>query len=158
MLIINFITLLIMFIGLLCTLAPRRHGAIIILVTAGVYAVSIGVSVFPLWVVVSLLTLTLVAEVAANGLRVFLTCHSKVSRLYSIDTTVCNLAGIVVADALLGSLVGITIWELLVGKALFPRLDSIGKVLVRLFATAVLRLICGFIMIITVVRYIMYPI
>jgi len=155
MLIINFMIILIMFIGLICTLAPRLYGTVIILVTAGVYALIIGVSVFPLWVAVSLSMLTVVAEIGANGLRVLLTRHSEVSRAYSVDTTVCNLAGIVAADALLGSLVGMTIWELLVGKALLPRLDSIGKVLVRLIATAVLRLNCGLIMIIIVVKYMM---
>jgi len=155
MLIIKFIIILIMLFGIMCTLAPKLHGTVIILIAAGIYAVFIGTSVFPLWVAACLLMLTLVAEVGANGLRVFLTRHSDVSRTYSVDTTVCNLAGIVVADALLGSLIGITIWELLVGKTLFPRLDSIGKVLVQLIITAMLRLICGIIMMIIVVKYMM---
>jgi len=155
MLIIKFIIILIMLIGLMCTLAPRLHGTVIILLAAGVYAVFTGVSILPLWVAVSLLILTLVAEVGANGLRVFLTRYSEVSRIYSIDTTVCNLAGIVVSDALLGSLIGMTVWEVLVGKTLFPRLDSIGKVLVRLIVIAVLRLICGLTMIIIIVKYMM---
>lgn len=144
-----------MFIGLLCTLAPRLHGTVIIIVTAGVYAVIMGMSTFPLWVPVSLLLLTLVAELVGNGLRVFLTRNSDVSRIYSTDTTVCNLAGMVVADALLGSLIGMIVWELLIGKTLFPRLDSIGKILVRLIITATLRLICGLIMIIIVAKYMM---
>jgi len=144
-----------MCIGLLCTLAPKRYGTVIILVAAGIYAVTVGVSVFPIWVAVSLFMLTLVAEIGANGLRVFLTRHCEVSRLYSANTTVCNLAGIVAADALLGSLIGVTIWEMLVGKTIFPRLDSIGKVLVRLILIAALRFICGFIMIIVIVKYMM---
>ena len=144
-----------MFIGLMCTLAPRLYGTVIILIAASVYAAYIGVSVFPLWALVSLLILTLVAEVILNGLRVFLTRHSEVSRISSIDTTVCNLAGIVVVDALLGSLIGMTIWEVVVGKALLPRLDTIGKVLVRLIILAVLRSICGLAMIIIVVKYMM---
>ncbi|MBP2628211.1 MAG: hypothetical protein H6Q68_2922 [Firmicutes bacterium] len=156
MLIINFMIILIMFIGLMCTLAPRLYGTVIILVAAGIYAVIIGVSVFPLWVAVSLLMLTLMAEVVINGLRIFMTRHCEVSRIYSINTTVCNLAGIVVADALLGALIGITLWELLVGKTLFPRFNSISKVLVRLILAAVLRLICGLIMTIIVVKYMMY--
>ena len=155
MLIMKFMIILIMFMGLMCTLAPRLYGTVIILIAAAIYAVIIGMSVCPLWVAVSLFILTVVAEVGANGLRVFLTRHSEVSRIYSIDTTVCNLAGIVVAEALAGSLIGMTLWEVLVGKTLFPRLDSIGKVLVRLIITAVLRLICGLIMIIIVIKYMM---
>lgn len=155
MLIINFIIILIMFIGLMCTLAPRLYGTVIILVAAGIYAVIIGVSVFPVSVAINLLVLTLLAEVGANGLRSFLTRNSQVSRIYSINTTVCNLAGIVVADALLGTLIGMTIWEMLVGKTLFPRLDNISKVLLQLIIAALLRFTCGFIMIIIVVKYMM---
>lgn len=155
MLIIKFVIILLMLIGLMCTLAPRRYGTVIILLATGVYVIILGVSVFPLWVMVSLIILSLVAEIGANGLRVFLTRHSLVSRRYSIDTTVCNLAGIVAADALLGTLIGMSIWELLVGKALFPRMDSIGNVLVKLMITATLRWICGLIMIIIVVNYMM---
>jgi len=155
MLIIKFIIIVIILIGLICTLAPKLHGALIILLAAVVSTIIIDVGLLPLWVPVSLLVLTLVAEVGANGLRLFLTRHSEVSRIYSVDTTVCNLAGIVVSDALLGPLIGMTIWEVLVGKTLFPRLDSIGKILRRLIWTALLRLICGLIMIFIVVKYMM---
>ena len=155
MLTIKFVIILIMFIGLTCTLAPRLYGTVIISVAAGIYATIFGVGVFPLWVVISLLMLPLVAEVGVNGLRIFLTRHSEISRTYSVNTVVCNLAGILVSDAILGSLIGITIWESMVGKTLFPLLDSIGKVLVRLIIAAVLRFICGMIMIIIVVKYMM---
>lgn len=156
MLIIKFIIMVMLFLGLLCTLAPRLHGTVIILATAGVYALILGIHLFPLWVAESLLLVTLVAELGANGLRFFLTRHSEVSRVYSVNTTVCNVAGIVVADAFLGALIGMTLWEVLVGKNLFPRLDSMSKVLVRLIITALVRLICGLIMIIIVVKYMMY--
>jgi len=144
-----------MYIGLLCTLAPRLHGTVIILAAAGIYAIIIGVEVFPVWVPAGLFILSLTAEAGANGLRHFLTKHSAASRVYCINTFVCNTAGIVVADALLGSVIGLTIWELVVGKNLLPRFDSISKVLVRLIVTAVLRLSCGVMMIIIVVKYMM---
>ena len=155
MLIIKFLIIFIMLIGLMCTLAPRLHGTLMILIAAGIYAIFTDVSVFSLWVAVYLLILTLIAEIGANGLRILLTRNSEVSMIYSIDTTVCNLAGIVVSDALLGSLIGMSIWEIMVGKTLFPRIDSIGKVLVRLIAMAALRLICGLIMLIIVIKYMM---
>jgi len=155
MLIIKFIIILTMLIGLLCTLAPRLYGTVIILAAAGIYAIIIGVEIFPIWVPASLLLLSLAAEAGANWLRHYLTRHSAASRVYCINTFVCNTAGIVVADALLGSVIGLTAWELLVGKNLFPRVDNISQVLVRLIVTAVLRLCCGFLMIIIVVMYMM---
>lgn len=158
MLLLNFMIIFLLFVGLLCTLAPRLHGTLIIGIVASIDAMIMGVNVFQSWVGLSLFVLLFMGEFGAGGLRIFITRHSDVTRIYSIDTTVCNLAGIVVADALLGSLVGMLIWEGLVGKNLFPRLDSIGKVLVRLIVIAALRLLCGGIMIIIIVKCIMCPI
>lgn len=158
MLLLNFMIILLLFIGLLCTLAPRLHGALIIGVVGSGYAMLMGVNIFQSWVGVSLLVLLFIGEVGAGGLRIILTRHADVTRIYSVDTTVCNLAGLVVTDALLGSLVGMLIWEGLVGKNLLPRLDSIGKVLMRLIIIAALRLLCGIMMISIVIMYIMYRI
>lgn len=155
MLIIQFITVLIMFIGLICTLAPRLHGTVIILVAVSIYVVIVGESDFPPWVVVSLLLLTFLAEVGIRWLRRFITKNLKVSRTYSVDMTVCNLAGIIVVSTLLRSIIGMTMWEAIVGKMLLPRLDSIGKVLIRLFFMALLRFTCGSFMIIIILRYVM---
>jgi uncharacterized protein YqgC (DUF456 family) len=156
MLLLNFMVIFLMFIGLLCTLAPSLHGTVVIGIVASIYATLIGVNIFHSWVGVILLILIFVAEVGVNGLRNFFTGHCGVTRRYSVDTTVCNIAGVIIADALLGSFLGTILWEALVGKNLFPRLDSIGKVLVRLMLTAILRLLCGVTMIIIVMWYIMY--
>jgi uncharacterized protein YqgC (DUF456 family) len=153
MLIIKISIMLIMLIGQLCTLAPNFYGTVIILTAAGIYAFILGFNL-PLWVLLALLTLVAVAEVGARGLRFYLTKDYKVSRMYSVNTTVCNLTGVVVADALLGPLLGVVIWELVVGKALVPHIESISKVLVRLTILAALRFMCGIIMIIIICNYI----
>lgn len=101
-----------------------------------------------------LLILTVVAEGGASFLRIFLTRNYNVSRKYSVNTIICNLAGVIVADALLGALVGAILWEYLVAKALIPRIKGIGKVLFRLALVALLRFICGIIMIIIICKYI----
>lgn len=154
MLIVKISIMLIMFIGQLCTLAPKFYGTVIILAAAGIYASIFGFSNVPLWVILVLVALVVVAEVGARGLRIYLTKDYKVSKTYSVNTTVCNLAGVVVADALLGSLMGVTIWELVVGKALVPHIESISKVLVRLIIVAILRYMCGIIMIIIICNYV----
>ena len=153
MLIIKISIMLIMLIGQLCTLAPNFYGTVIILTAAGIYAFILGFNL-PLCVLLALLTLVAVAEVGARGLRFYLTKDYKVSRMYSVNTTVCNLTGVVVADALLGPLLGVVIWELVVGKALVPHIESISKVLVRLTILAALRFMCGIIMIIIICNYI----
>lgn len=155
MLIIKFIILLIMWLGLICTLGPRLYGTVIILLAAIVYAAVADMSVLQTWVAVSLLTLVLVAELGARGLRCFLTRHYEISRIYSVNTMVCNLAGIIVTDVLLGSLVGAVSWQAIASRILYPRLDNIGKVLARLAVTAVLRFLCGLTMMIIILIYIM---
>jgi len=101
-------------------------------------------------------SLVIIAEIGMRGLRSYLTKGYTISKTYSVNTTVCNLSGIIVADALLGSLIGLTIWELVVGKALVPYFESISKILVRLMIVAVLRFICGIIMIAIICKYLLY--
>lgn len=156
MLILNFSTLFIMFIGLTATLAPRLHGTVIILVVAIIYAVLIDTSVFQSWVGAALVLLTFLSEIGAGGSRIFLTRHYRVSRRYSIDTSVCNLAGIIITSAFFGSLLGTAIWEVLIGKTLIARFEMISKILMRLILMSWVRLICGFLMIMIIVKYMMY--
>lgn len=157
MLILNFMIIFLLFVGLVCTLAPRLHGTLIIGSVACSYAMIFGVDIIHSWVGVTLLLCVLIAEVGARKLRRVLTDHFAVTRIYSIDTTVCNLAGIIVADALLGPLLGMLIWEGVVGKNLFPRLDDIGSILLRLMIIGWVRFLCGLIMIIIVIQYMLYP-
>jgi uncharacterized protein YqgC (DUF456 family) len=146
----------IMSIGQICTLAPNLFGTLIILGAAGFYAFVIGFHDFQNWVFISLLGTTIMAEVVARWLRIYLTKNYNISRKYSINTTVCNLVGIIVADVLFGPWVGVTIWELVVGKALFPYFNKVIKILLRLFLIALLRFTCGLLMIIIILKYIMH--
>lgn len=156
MLILKFSTFFIMFVGLLCTLAPRLYGTVIILVIAAMYGIAMDRNLFQSWIGWILLLLTFLSEVGARGLRIFLTRQYRVSRKYSVDTSVCNVSGIVVASALLGPFIGMIVWEIIVGKTLLSRLDVMSKILIRLFLTAGIRFICGLLMIGIIVKYIMY--
>jgi hypothetical protein len=156
MLLLNGITILLLCSGLFCTLVPRFHGAVIIGIVASVYAVIIKVNLFQSYLGLLLLLLIFIAEFAARGLSNFLTRQFPVTGQESVDTVVCNAAALLVGDALFGPLVGTIIWKMLVGKKALPRLDSIGKVLSRLLVVTVLRLLCGIMMILIVIKYIMY--
>lgn len=157
MLVLEFIVVFLLFIGLLCTLGARLYGTVIIGVVASCYAGILGVNVFQSWLGWALLLLSLLAECGAVSMRLLFTRHANVTPIYSVNTTVCNIAGIIVSDVLLGSLLGVTLWELIVGKNLFPRLDDISKVLVTLMIIAMVRWICGLLMMIITVKCIMYP-
>jgi len=154
MVIIKFIILLLMFIGLLCTLAPRLHGTVIILLAGLLYIVYLAVQELQFWMI-GVFTLTVIAELGSIGLRRLLTRKKKISRMYSIDTSVCNLAGIIVMDAFLGSFLGTTIWGLLVSKNLLPDVDDMRQIVTRLLFIAMLRSTCGTIMIGLIIAYTM---
>lgn len=154
-LILNFVTMLFMNIGLLLTLTPRLPGTLIIAGSAFFYGVFTEFRTFGLWITQILLMLVVIAEIGGRVLRRLLTKHCLVSPVYSTDTTAGNFAGILASDAIFGPVIGTAMWELIVGKTLFPRWNSILKVLMRLAVSAALRFICGVIMIILISKYIL---
>lgn len=145
----------IMLVGLVFTLFPRLTGTLVIFAGAALYLVSAGTAAAPPWVLASLVSLSFTAEVGGRLLRHYLTRRYAVTRAFSVNTTLGNIGGIVAADALLGPVLGLLAWELIVGKTLAPRWDTVGQVLVRLFAAAAIRFACGLLMIILVLVYIM---
>lgn len=156
MLILNVSTLFIILIGVICTIAPKLHGTIIILTAATIYSIVMDISIFQSWIGMLLLLLTFIAEVGVQGGRRVLTRDYKVSRQYSTDTFVCNLAGIIIASALLGIFFGMAIWQILIGKTIMARLDIVSKILIRLTLTAGVRLLCALFMMIIIAKYMMY--
>lgn len=63
------------------------------------------------------------------------------------------MGGILAADALLGPVLGLIVWELIAGKALQPHGTTMGNMLFRLAAVAMLRFLCGLVMIGLVLMY-----
>lgn len=156
MLILNVSTLFIIWIGMICTIAPKLHGTVIILTAAAIYAIVMDMSIFQSWIGMLLLILTFIAEVGVQGVRRVLTRDYKVSRQYSTNTFICNLAGIIITSALLGIFSGVVVWEIIIGKTLMARLGIINKILIRLTLTAGVRLLCALFMMIIIAKYMMY--
>jgi uncharacterized protein YqgC (DUF456 family) len=143
-----------MLIGLCATVVPRLPGTLIILAGIALYGAFTGFQSFtpPLWT--TLLILALVAEVGGRFLRYYLTKRYAISRLFATNSTLANTGGILAADAMLGPIFGLIAWELIAGKTLQPRWNTVGKILMRLAAAAVLRLVCGLVMIVLAYIYI----
>lgn len=102
-----------------------------------------------------LLCLVVTSELGGRALRIYLTRNYPVSRVFSVNSTVSHIAGMLASDALLGPVLGLLVWELVAGKTLIPRSDSVLAVLYRLAGVALLRFICGVIMIVLINLYIM---
>jgi uncharacterized protein YqgC (DUF456 family) len=152
---LKFLTLLIMLAGLAMTLAPRLPGALLILAAAACYGAFTGFAGGDMWLWAALTTLATVAEVGGRVLRIVLTGKYDVSREFSVNTTAGNLGGILAADAMLGPVAGLLVWELVAGKTLAPRWDAVLNVLIRLAAVSALRFICALIMIVLVMLYVL---
>ena len=142
----------IMFIGLLGTLLPKVPGTLVIVCGAIIYSVCSGAQ-FSRQFTASLVLLVMIAEAGGRLLRYYLTRNSKVSLLYSANSTVGNAAGVLVANALFGPIIGLLIWELLSGKTWTAKSKEIAAVLLKAMAAAILKFICGFIMILLILNY-----
>lgn len=154
LLLLKLTVILIMLIGLTLTLLPRLPGTLVILGAAVLY-IGATDAVAPPWVVAALAVLAFAAEVGGRLLRLYLTRRYSLSRVFCVNSAVGNIGGILAADALLGPVLGLLAWEFFAGKTLAPRWDTIGRILLRLAAVAMVRFGCGLLMIVLVFVYIM---
>ncbi len=152
--IIKYLAMILMLVGLIGTLSPRIPGTIIIMVGALFYSLLVSYAGWQSGVIVTLVSLIILAEVGGRVLRIYLTRQFKVSRSFSTNTTISNVAGLLATDALFGPMLGTLIWEMIIGKTLLPRWNTVYRVIVRLVAAALLRFTCGIIMIIVIIKYI----
>lgn len=152
--VLKFLTGIIMMCGLAGTFFPYFPGTVLIFLAGFFYELFTGFQTYQLSVALILVFLTIFAEFGAKIIRRYTTRAFPVSRSFSTDTTAGNIAGIIIADALLGSIMGSILWEVIVGKTLFPRFDTVGEILKRLAVVAALRLLCALLMIFIIAKYV----
>jgi uncharacterized protein YqgC (DUF456 family) len=153
-LLLKLVVMVVMLTGLFFTVVPRVPGTLVIVAGAAMYGAFTEFAGFTPPLMLTLGILVVIAELGGRWLRVHLTRYAALSRSFCASSTIGNIGGILAADALFGPVIGFLIWELVVGKTLTPRWDSIRRVLVRLAAVAALRFACGLVMIILVLLYI----
>lgn len=140
--------------GLLCTVSIKMPGTLFILLGTVIYGMFTDFSTFSTPIIVALTSISVVAEFGGRILRVYLTKDYSVSRGFSVNSSISHIGGVVATNALFGPLWGLIIWELLAGKTLLPRSNTILKIIARLAGVALIRIICGIVMIILVHVYI----
>lgn len=145
--------LIIMLLGLAATLIPKVPGTLIILGAALLHVILTGNENNPIWIMEILCLIVLIAEFGGRWMRFCLTNRYQITRLFSSNASVGNIAGVVAADALLGPVLGVLLWELVAGKTFLPRWNTVAKIIVRLAIAAMFRFLCGLVMIILAVLY-----
>lgn len=143
-----------MIVGLFCTFLVKIPGTLLILAGAVVYGLFTDFTTFSLKVTAVLLLIFVISEVGGRILRIYLTAIYPVSRDFSVNSAVCHFGGILAYTALFGSLTGLLFWQLVAGKTLIPRSDTISQVLLRLVGVAGIRFFCGCTMIVIIHLYI----
>lgn len=148
------ITLSLALIGLAGTLVPRIPGLPLIFLAAVFYGTVTAFVTLQPAVAVALLLCLVAGELGGRWLRVYLTRCFHISRRYSTDSLVSSIAGVVISDALLGSLWGIVLWELCIGKSLLPSWHTSLRIVAYLAGAALWRFTWGLAMIAIIVTYI----
>ncbi len=151
---VKFLVTLIMVAGLLCTVSIKMPGTLLILLSTVIYGIFTDFSTFSTPLIVVLISISVTAELGGRMLRIYLTKDYSVSREFSVNSSISHIGGVVATNALFGPLWGLIIWELLAGKTLLPRGNTMVKVLTRLAGVALIRIVCGIVMIILVHVYI----
>ncbi len=143
-----------MMVGLLGTLSVKLPGTLLILIGAAIYGISTNFVTFLPGTIYSLLLISVICELGGRRLRISLTDNCSISREFSVNSVVCHFAGMLAFTALLGSIMGFILWQLVAGKTLIPRSDTISQVLLRLAGVAGIRFVCGCAMIVIIHLYI----
>ncbi|MBP2642316.1 MAG: hypothetical protein H6Q67_203 [Firmicutes bacterium] len=152
---LKLISILAMLVGLGLTVVPRTAGTIVIIAGAVFYKLVSGVTNEPTWIWYSLVALIFLAEGGGRGVRYYFTNKLGMSRELAIASTAGNVGGVLISNALFGPILGFLLWEIIIGKALYPRWDVVYSILIRLALTALLRFSCGVVMIIIVLVWLM---
>ena len=141
-------------VGLAGTLVPRIPGLPLLFLAVVFYGAVRGFAAFTPPVITALLLCLLAGELVGRWLRVYLTRRYHLSRLYSTDSLVSSIAGMIISDALFGTWGGAVLWEVLLGKSLLPAWHTSLRIVLRLAGAALWRFICGLIMLVIIVTYI----
>ncbi|WP_093794604.1 DUF456 family protein [Sporomusa acidovorans] len=147
---VEFLTTLLMMIGLFCTVSVKLPGTLLILLAVAFYGTATEFVSFSSRSVGLLLFISIVSELGGRILQSYWLAKFPVTREFSVNSAVCHLGGMLVCDLLLGANLGFVVWEMIAGKTFIPQSDTVIQVLLRLAGVAVFRFMCGFIMIVII--------
>lgn len=146
-LLVEFLITLIMMTGLFSTVSVKLPGTVMILLAVVLYGMTTAFVSFSPWTIGILLFISIAGELGGRKLQDYWLAKLPVTREFSVNGTVCHLGGMLVSDVLFGSVLGFMVWEMVAGKTFIPRSDTVMQVLFRLAGVAVIRFICGILMI-----------
>lgn len=141
--------------GIACTLSPKMRGTLIILGMLIIYGFVTDFKNMSSHDLLLLASISMTIELTSSTLRFCLTKHYPLSRSFAVNAAVGKGAGVIVANAMFGSTIGIILWEFIANRTVMPYLQIIGKILLSLTLIALGRVVGGISMVAFVIYYIL---
>jgi uncharacterized protein YqgC (DUF456 family) len=136
---VKIFAVLCMLLGLIGTFIHKWPGTPLIFLAALIYALFKGFSTPDITWIVILLVLSLVAELGSRLLRDWLMPQVAVDKVFGLDVAAGSFASLVITDVLAGPVLGLILWELLIGKSLMPVIKRSGMLVLKLYVAATFR-------------------
>lgn len=148
------LVLLIINIGLLCTIFPNLYGTVLIFFGVTLYAISREIELLQSNYFYILLLLSFLAEGITWGISYHVKRKYQVSPYYSLDEKLCNAAGLVVFSTFFGSIAGAALWRGLISRGLLPHKEHVEVLFKVTIYVSFWRTLCAVIMSIIAIKYI----
>jgi uncharacterized protein YqgC (DUF456 family) len=151
MLVAKLTVILCMLVGLTGTFIHKVPGTPTILLSALVYGVITGFSTMHITWFMLLGVLTLVAELGSQYIRDRLFPDAGIDKVFGLDVAAGSFASLILTDVLAGPVIGLIIWELIIGKSLMPLIKKSGILVLKLVVAAMFRFSLAAAMIVIVI-------
>lgn len=145
------VALLTAVIGLAGTFVHKVPGTLLILAAAIGYSVTSGTVLSSLFWFGVLFLLMVLAEFGGKLVRRRLLPQADIDKAFGLDVAAGSFASLILTDVLAGPVLGLLIWELLIGKSLMPLIKRSSTLVVGLFAAAMFRFTMAFMMLVILV-------
>lgn len=140
-----------MMVGLVGTFVHKIPGTPLIFLVAIIYSGIMGSITSNLVWVSLLFGLMLLAELGGLLIRNYVLPRAGIGKVFGLDVAAGSFTSLVLTDVLAGPVLGLLIWELLIGKSLMPLIKHSSVLVVGLFVTAMFRFFVAFAMMVIVV-------
>lgn len=139
-----------MMLGLFGTFIHRLPGTPLIFFSALIYCLYGGFTAAVLEWLGLLCALMVIAELGGGFLQRRFLSGAGVGKVFALDAAAGSFASLVLTDVLAGTVFGLILWELLLGKSLMPVLRRSGVLVLKLCVVALSRFVIGVMMIMIV--------
>jgi uncharacterized protein YqgC (DUF456 family) len=144
-----------MVVGLVGTFVHKIPGTPLIFLMAIIYTATMGSTTSKFTWVSLLFLLMVLAELGWPFMRNYVLPRAGIGEVFGLDVAAGSFSSLILTDVLAGPVLGLLLWEMLIGKSLMPLIKRSGILVVGLLVTALFRFSVAFAMMVIIVFKIM---